>query len=78
MKNKSQRLSHISRDQMTSPGPGAYDANVNAIKEKVRNTTAAFGKSQRSGFVGKDERIKPGPGNYDIPDTRNNKAFKMG
>lgn len=43
------------RDQIYSPGPGAYDANVNAIKDRVRNATAAFGKSQRTGFVGREE-----------------------
>lgn len=69
-------MSHISKDQMLSPGPGAYDGNVNAIKDKMR--IAGFGKSQRTGFVGKEDKLKPGPGNYDIPDTRKSKAFKMG
>jgi hypothetical protein len=62
---------------MTSPGPGAYDANVNAIKDKVKNTN--FSKTERgSGFISKEEKSKPGPGNYTIPDTKSSQAFKMG
>ncbi len=77
MQNKSQRLgSAVNRDALTSPGPGAYDANVNAIKDKVKNT--GFSKTERGGFISKEEKAKPGPGNYNIPDTRSSQAFKMG
>ncbi len=61
---------------MLSPGPGAYDANVNAVKDKIKNI--GFGKTERGNFIGKDERLKPGPGNYHVPDTKNSKSFKMG
>jgi hypothetical protein len=76
LKNKSERISYVSKEVMLSPGPGAYDANINAVKDKVRNV--GFGKTQRSGFVGKDDKLKPGPGNYDIPDTKNKQAYKIG
>jgi len=53
---------------MLSPGPGAYEANINAIKDRTKNV--GFGKTERSGFISKEEKLKPGPGNYNVPDTR--------
>lgn len=33
MRNKSEKVLSLSKDKVSSPGPGAYNANVNAIKE---------------------------------------------
>lgn len=76
MKSKAERITSISRDQMLSPGPGAYDANVNAIKDRVKNV--GFGKTKRGNLISKEEKLKPGPGNYNVPDTKSKKSFKIG
>jgi hypothetical protein len=49
---------------MSSPGPGAYDGNTQAVKSK--NTyTYKFGSSKRSNMVTSKSYIElPGPGNY--------------
>lgn len=76
MKNKSERMSSIPKDKINAPGPGAYEANKNAVKDKVR--AAAFGKVSRDNYISKEEKSKPGPGNYNIPDSKSTKSFKIG
>ena len=63
MRNKSARLSPVSKDAMMAPGPGAYDG-----PRRDRTPTYAFGKTVRAEIVGKDEKSKPGPGNYEYRD----------
>lgn len=60
-----------------SPGPGAYDAKIDFVKDKSAKNIG-FGKTSRSGLVNKEEKLKPGPGNYDIKDNKANKGFKIG
>lgn len=76
MKNKSERMLSVSRDQIMSPGPGAYDANINAIKDNAKNV--GFSKTSRSGMVSKEEKLKPGPGNYNGDKMTASKSFKIG
>lgn len=39
MRNKGEKLISPSKDQIKNPGPGAYDGNYSAVKDKGR----AFG-----------------------------------
>ena len=63
MRNKSARMSPVSKDVLMAPGPGAYDG-----PRRDRTPTCAFGKSGRPEIVRKEEKIKPGPGNYELRD----------
>ena len=60
MRSKGERLASPSKDQLSQPGPGAYDTNKNAVKERTPNTR--FGTDKRKGLVGREEKQKPGPG----------------
>lgn len=44
------------------PGPGAYEANPNIIKDSIRNVKMS--NSQRPDVVNKSAKELPGPGNY--------------
>jgi hypothetical protein len=50
-----------------SIGPGAYEADVNAIKDRVKS--AQFSKNKRELLSpSSDELRKPAPGQYDVKD----------
>ncbi|CDW79521.1 UNKNOWN [Stylonychia lemnae] len=76
LKNKSERLQSLNRDQVQNPGPGQYDANLSVIKDRVKQTPIS--RTGRSSIVPKEETYKPGPGNYDIPHNKSVQSFKIG
>lgn len=48
-----------------SPGPGAYDVDHNAVKEKVKHFNMST--SKRPDVAPKTSRDMPGPGMYESP-----------
>ena len=54
-------MGSLSRDQASIPGPGAYEANPNAVKDKVKGSI--FGKVIRESKIAGNSQA-PGPGSY--------------
>jgi hypothetical protein len=55
-------------------GPGAYDANVDAVKDKVK--AAQFSKNKRDLLSPSQEELKkPAPGQYDVKSNYQGPSF---
>ena len=61
---------------MKSPGPGAYDANKNAIKDKTPNVF--FSGQKRKSVFAKDNSSNLGPGVYDVNPKKSGPSFSFG
>jgi hypothetical protein len=54
----------MSKDIISSPGPGAYNASDHLTRDK--SPSIAVSSTKRNNFIHKEEASKPGPGNYDV------------
>jgi hypothetical protein len=59
---KGQRGGSISKDQLLSPGPGAYDGRNN----RYVNLSYTIPEGERMSPMSKDLKMNPGPGNYEL------------
>lgn len=57
------------------PGPGSFNANYSAVKDKV--VSHKMSNTKKSDMVGKETKSKPGPGAYEASPTKNTRAARI-